>query len=770
MNRAYALLASLILIATPIAGCLSGEDLEELVDDVLGCMDENAANYDENATSELVGDCLYMASIDAFISAMEDMQEMSIDDMLEEDTRAGYSSIISVTTVSDEMGGGPIEISIEEHVMVDLENDSAMVRTYLSVVPMVTIDYQVIQVGQVVNIHSQSGGMMSESISVNSQTRDAEGSVMDMVHSMISGSPANLYGTGFGDMSSMDDDDTDMDETDDIPTDSASFSYDSTEGTQTMSMSIVEDGNLTEMTIVIDENENLISYMIHGDDGVNETTMEFTVMWGDAIVIEIDESLPRTAIAVWLEGISGELGQDHGPGDDDDDGDEGPPSPQEVLDWFDSNGDDYLSWDEFWNMWGDGEGEEVQDELMGIFEEADTDMDEQLSLDELEYFIEMVDDYESGDGITVESVLEMMDSDEDGMLTWEEFDNFIQYQDGGYDSEEERTDFQNTFNSADQNDDDYLDYGEIELFISMVFEDNDEEMFVCDNGEEIPMDWVDDGYEDCEDGSDENTQTNENMQNSNGFSVSAYLTDNWASSDQEYVDPEFTIDSGFDDVDNVDFELMDSEGWSLMTLTIQSSDFIETNDGNMVYYVSLDGLMLDQGCYTLMATVTTYDGNSDTWTRDDICIYEDSNNDDDDDGNSGPMHGVVADNLTFFAPISDFELRFLNCNGVDSLQACSLVFSGSLDSGVASVPEDVDCNSGCEATFTFDDVDMNGMVSPGDTLTIDDNSGGFTVALWDTWAQEYTDDSSASMPTLPGFGALLGTLGLLGAALASRRE
>ena len=770
MNRAYALLASLILIATPIAGCLSGEDLEELVDDVLGCMDENAANYDENATSELVGDCLYMASIDAFISAMEDMQEMSIDDMLEEDTRAGYSSIISVTTVSDEMGGGPIEISIEEHVMVDLENDSAMVRTYLSVVPMVTIDYHVIQVGQVVNIHSQSGGMMSESISVNSQTRDAEGSVMDMVHSMISGSPANLYGTGFGDMSSMDDDDTDMDETDDIPTDSASFSYDSTEGTQTMSMSIVEDGNLTEMTIVIDENENLISYMIHGDDGVNETTMEFTVMWGDAIVIEIDESLPRTAIAVWLEGISGELGQDHGPGDDDDDGDEGPPSPQEVLDWFDSNGDDYLSWDEFWNMWGDGEGEEVQDELMGIFEEADTDMDELLSLDELEYFIEMVDDYESGDGITVESVLEMMDSDEDGMLTWEEFDNFIQYQDGGYDSEEERTDFQNTFNSADQNDDDYLDYGEIELFISMVFEDNDEEMFVCDNGEEIPMDWVDDGYEDCEDGSDENTQTNENMQNSNGFSVSAYLTDNWASSDQEYVDPEFTIDSGFDDVDNVDFELMDSEGWSLMTLTIQSSDFIETNDGNMVYYVSLDGLMLDQGCYTLMATVTTYDGNSDTWTRDDICIYEDSNNDDDDDGNSGPMHGVVADNLTFFAPISDFELRFLNCNGVDSLQACSLVFSGSLDSGVASVPEDVDCNSGCEATFTFDDVDMNGMVSPGDTLTIDDNSGGFTVALWDTWAQEYTDDSSASMPTLPGFGALLGTLGLLGAALASRRE
>ena len=771
MNRAYALLASLILIATPIAGCLSGEDIEDLVDDVIGCMDENAANYDENATAELVGECLYIASIDAFISAMEDMQEMSIDDMLEEDTRAGYSSIISVTTVSDEMGGGPMDISIEEHVMVDLENDSAMVRTYLSVVPMVTIDYQVIQVGQVVNIHSQSGGMMSESISVNSQTRDAEGSVMDMVHSMISGSPA----TGFGDMSSMDDDDTDMDETDDIPTDSASFSYDSTEGTQTMSMSIVEDGNLTEMTIVIDENENLISYMIHGDDGVNETTMEFTVMWGDAIVIEIDESLPRTAIPVWLEGISGELGQDHGPGDDDDDGDEGPPSPQEVLDWFDSNGDDYLSWDEFWNMWGDGEGEEVENDLMGIFEEADTDMDELLSLDELEYFIEMVHDYDESDSpdLSPELILNMMDDNEDGSLSWTEFENFIIYQDGGWDDEQDRSNSQEAFNNSDMNDDGALDYDELEHWISTMGDgdDGDEEMFVCDNGEEeIPMDWVNDGVEDCGDGSDENTQTNENMQNSNEFSVSAYLTDNWASSDQEYVDPEFTIDSGFDDVDNVDFELMDSEGSSLMTLTIQPSDFIETNDGNMLYYVSLDGLMLDQGCYTLMATVTTNDGNSDTWTRDDICIYEDNNNGDDDDGNSGSMYGVVADNLTFFAPISDFELRFLNCNGVDSLEACSLVFSGSLDSGVASVPEDVDCNSGCEATFTFDDVDMNGMVSPGDTLTIDDNAGGFTVAIWDTWAEEYTDDSSASMPTLPGFGALLGTLGLLGAALASRRD
>ncbi len=76
MTRAYALLASLILIASPLAGCLSGEDIEdiedieEIIDDILGCMDENAENYAENATAELLGDCIYLVSMEAFMTCL----------------------------------------------------------------------------------------------------------------------------------------------------------------------------------------------------------------------------------------------------------------------------------------------------------------------------------------------------------------------------------------------------------------------------------------------------------------------------------------------------------------------------------------------------------------------------------------------------------------------------------------------------------------------------------------------------------------------------
>ena len=187
MNRAIVFLASLLIVTTPLAGCLDEATLEELIDDIVGCMDSEAQNYDENATTELVGNCIYAASKIQFMEAMD--EEMSIDDMLNETPRAGYSTITSMNQFSEEMNQ-QMDILMEEHVMVDLANNSAMVRTVLSVDSIMHVDYQVIQVGEVVNIHATMSGMMvEESETVNVQTRDSEGSVMDMVHSVLSGSP-----------------------------------------------------------------------------------------------------------------------------------------------------------------------------------------------------------------------------------------------------------------------------------------------------------------------------------------------------------------------------------------------------------------------------------------------------------------------------------------------------------------------------------------------------------------------------------------------------
>ena len=784
MNKTSALIASLLMIATSLSGCIT----EELLDDVLGCMDENAENYDENATLMALSDCFYMASMDQF---MGQMSEMSIDEMLDVNPRAGYSSVISMNMVEDEMGMGEMNINIEEHVMVDIANDSAMVRTYFSVSEMLTVDYTVTQVGQVVNIHSLASGMMADTVSSSTQTRDADGSVLDMVHAMIAGSPTegipgldlgsgldsdmgvqvdgDINGDGISDSCPFDwdnsanpcaveecssgpdsqecqdftaeycsmnedngcdvnfmmvcfdfstqeevgsiltrgdcedaglnwvpitvDDGQGVDS--DMAAEGVSFSFDSSTGIQSMTMSITEGVTSTEMIINLDENEDLMSYEMISDDGTNSTYVVYTVMWGDAIVIEVDETLPKTALPVWFDGLSGLLDDGHGDGDGDD-GDDGPPSPEEVLYMFDSDDDGYLSWDEFWDSWGDGEGQDAQDDMMGIFQEADTDSDDLLSLEELEYFIEMVDDNESDDGdeMSPDMILDMMDYNDDGSVSWTEFDDFIIYEDGGWADEQERSESQDVFDYSDANGDGSLDYEELEHWISTMGDDDDsEEMFLCDDGnEEIPMDWVNDGEEDCEDGSDE-------------------YDDDGSDSDNE---PDMWMCDNGEEI---------PEDW--------------VNDG-------------EEDCE---------DGSDE---------YDDG--DSDNDGHeAGPRFGVVADNLTFTAPLSDFELRFLNCNGVDSLDECSLVASGLLESGVASAPGEANCVEGCDIMFTFADNDMDGMVSPGDTLDIGDDYG-FTVAIYDTWAEGYTEDSDAYGPNVPGFGALLGAIALIGASMASRRD
>ena len=46
----------------------------------------------------------------------------------------------------------------------------------------------------------------------------------------------------------------------------------------------------------------------------------------------------------------------------------------------------------------------------------------------------------------------------------------------------------------------------------------------------------------------------------------------------------------------------------------------------------------------------------------------------------------------------------------------------------------------------------------------------YEIQPYDTWAEEYSADSALIGQELPGFGAFLGVIGLLGATLAGREK
>ena len=350
MTRVHALFACLILIAAPLSGCLSGDDLEELVDDIIGCMDENAENYDDNATSELVGDCIYMATMDTFMDAMSDVR--SIEEMLEDTPKAGYSQSITVNEWNDDLGM-QMDIQIDETVMVDLDNDAVHVYNLFSLVPMMTMSYTHTQIGEVVNVHYAVGGMMAggEAESGSYQTRDATPNVLEVLADQVGLFSGGDEGDG---MLVETPDAGDVDEIPEGAVTTITMSDDME--SQTMTMEYTEDGAEITMTIHINQNEDLMSFSMESDNGSATTSMTYEMMWGDAIVIEVDETLPKTSIPVWI---------DIEPWWDDDDGD----------DLFLCDNGNEIPWDyvdDGWDDCGDGSdefddgGDDEQDEMPAV--------------------------------------------------------------------------------------------------------------------------------------------------------------------------------------------------------------------------------------------------------------------------------------------------------------------------------------------------------------------------------------------------------------------
>ena len=319
MNRIIVALASLLIVTTPLAGCLDEATLEEIIDDIVGCMDTQAKNYDENATTELVGNCIYAASMEAFMDAMN--QEIDIQSMLNQSTTAGYS--MSMTAPMGDELEGMGDVLIEETVMVNMSANAAHVSIAMSIPMVFSSTTTMIQVGEVVNVHHKLDGalvteMDAETIDEKYQTRDMVPNVMDWVIPMLADSMASDMGAD-----SEDAEDDLIDEEWDMDSATISVSFDLETNSQTMDLSTAMDnGSMMNLSVKIDENSELMSYsMVMTDENGSSMHMSYALMWGDAVVITVDQTLPKTAIPVHWDGLPDFNNHDDDWDDDDDEPD-----------------------------------------------------------------------------------------------------------------------------------------------------------------------------------------------------------------------------------------------------------------------------------------------------------------------------------------------------------------------------------------------------------------------------------------------------------------
>ena len=907
MTRAHALLASLLLIATPLAGCTSSPEIEELVDDILGCMDENAENYAENATAELLGDCIYLASMEAFMTAMT--EQMEIDEMLDIIPQAGYSMSITMSEWNTDMNM-QMDTVIEEMVMADLDTDSVYVKMGMSMVPFMTYEYTQVQVGELVNVHYTMGGMLAaENAGMGSyQTRDATPDVMGTISSLVSASDAGEAGGEMGlnlptgDVSEL---------SSDMPADAEPvITFNDESGVQTMTLEYTNDtGHDISIVTLIDDSEDLMSYEISTDNGSASSSISYTVMWGDAVVIEVDDTLPRTSIPInfhvegmpednWGDGgddtfycdngneISRDLVDDgwddcgDGSDESDDDGEgDDIPTPEEAMEDVDTDGDGYMSHQEFQDAWGsDPSNPELDsEEVAALFDDCDYDGNDLIDIDEMQCFIDGIgamlggfgDDGGDDDDPDPEQMMDYMDTDDDGYLSLQELIDYLnndREQNGEEPmSSEDEEGTANWFYSGDTDGDDLLSLDEFTQLLESTGDDDggdDENDVYWQSYEDGHCEWEGDadGEENawyckyseddedwdtwwyyCEDHEDDGWHCTDDFGQSDDYEYTSGGNE-WSGSDdddddgaptpeeameaadanedgyvsfQEFEDfwesdpsnPELDSDSIaalWDDCDYDGNDMIDINEVQCVIDGIgamfdpgeanpeQIFDWMDADDDGQVTasewadFSNQSGEEMSEEDFDDLSDIIDMYDDDDSGTLDwyefeifwAFATQGDDDGDDDDDGEGGNDEPsrvtMMVMGQTLNAPISDFEVRFLvDCGEPDEegneppISDCTVAASNGLTEDSATVDPAI---AEYEFTYEYLDYDGDGLISDMDTLVIDNLMPGVQVELYDTWADQYTSDSFATAEMLPGFGALMAVVVLLGAAFATRRD
>ena len=873
MRSVTALSTAFLMIVSSMAGCIQG--LEEIAD-IIGCSDENAENFDPDATSGSDDLCLFLENEARFMAALGDAMAADPTDYLL-DSDSGVSGVqygIELDGV-DPDSGMSVSIEMLSVIMVDLESQSMYNRSMTSYMDMVSIDTEVVWSGTDIMVTTSVGGLLAgeEAGTSSSISRDMSPDLEESLRAasmgmrgmmgmedlaMSGGMPSfdddpdhdedhdedrdhdedhdedrdhdedhdrddeecnsddcgdegadfdsiDTNQDGFveleeiealindeSDMTSEvtdciidaaspvfsdadDNDDEKLDEYEfevfnsdmsnvDIeelcfdreyfnenPTASISITNDEETGIQTMVMQTMDEAGDMSTTIRLHGDGSFHSYEMGMDDGEIVVSVSFSYLTSDMVSIpEIDYTLDRTATPISVEMEHLMVCDDGGlvpvwsvmdGWEDCEDGSDESVGPEPVR---------YSEVFSDLDVYGTGD---LYDLTVTVYFEDDyhwnEDGDLELVMDEFVYFtVEYEFDRELSDGDTgivfaqIESTsVGPFGGTEGGSPLAEDYEErtYFQSHEADYGTgpigvDQEINAIEITILDRDEPDTNplVLDDGVVEFDFNIIWVEEE-----AIEGVEI-WDWQSyydgycgwEGYYDATDAGDDSRWWCKISQADSDW-------DNW----WYYCEYHEDDDEG--------------DAWHCTDALGQSEDY-EHSAGEDLWSES-------------------YDDDDD----DEICMGEDEHGvihygcDDEEEWYDFPSvtHAHVV-NQVANAPIADFELRVLDCDegdidAEDDMEddsepiwdECTVVMTFPLSGG------EID-----DIVVDYVDSDEDGMVSSGDISIVSGPVGEYEIQPYDTWAEEYSADSALIGQEVPGFGAFLAMIGLLGAAFTGRKR
>ena len=152
---------------------------------------------------------------------------------------------------------------------------------------------------------------------------------------------------------------------------------------------------------------------------------------------------------------------------------EGAPTPEEAMEDVDTDGDDFMSYQEFQDAWESFPPELDHDEVTILFDDCDYDDNDLIDIDEMQCFIDgIVDMIPDGGDEDPEQMFGHIDTDDDGYVSLQ--DIIDSSNEGGDDSDDEidEEELANWFSWCDTDGDDLLNLDE---FTTCVEDDDDDD-------------------------------------------------------------------------------------------------------------------------------------------------------------------------------------------------------------------------------------------------------------------------------------------------------